>query len=82
MAYQHSSGSFGKIDLYMRNVLLTKMDISALPVTTGYQYMMGAYGNAPIPYNMYGVEMARSGFATWASAISGDLTNVITNLKD
>lgn len=82
MAYQHSAGSFGKVDLFMRNVLLTKMDISALPVNTGFQYMMGSYGNAPIPYSMYGVEMARSGFPTWASAISGDLTNVITNLKD
>lgn len=82
MAYQHTSGSVGKIDLYMRNVQLNKMDISALPVNTGYQYMMGNYGNAPIPFTMYGIEMSRVGFPTWASAISGDLTNATTNLKD
>lgn len=82
MTYQHSAGSIGKTDLLMRNVLLNKQDLSAQPVTAGHQYMMGSYGNAPIPFSMYGIEMVRTNYPTWASAISQDLTNAITNLKD
>ncbi|WP_213159201.1 hypothetical protein [Pseudomonas aeruginosa] len=82
MAYQHSGGSIGVIDLLMRNVLINKVDLAGLPVTTGNQQMMGTYANHPVPFSMFGIELVRQGaVANWGELITQDLTNARTNIS-
>ncbi|MBJ2242090.1 MULTISPECIES: hypothetical protein [Pseudomonas] len=80
--YQHTSGSIGVADLFMRNVLLDKVSVSTLPIATGYQFLMGSYHNVSVPFSLYGIEMVRQGAPTWAGLISQDMSNALTNLKD
>lgn len=81
MTYQHSGGSIGIIDLLMRNVLIKKVDLSGLPVTTGNQQMMGTHANHPVPFSMFGIELVREGAANWGELITQDLTNARTNIS-
>lgn len=80
--YQHTSGSIGVADLFMRNVLLNKVSVSTLPISTGYQFLMGSYHNVAVPFALYGIEMVRQDASTWAELISQDMSNALTNIKD
>lgn len=82
MMYQHNSGSVGFANLIMRGVRINKVDLTGFPVPTGLQFMMGAYGNQPIPFSMYGVDMIRIGAQTWAELINQNMSNAVTNIKD
>lgn len=82
LCYQHSAGSIGLADLLMRTVRINKQALAGFPVTTGNQYLMGSYGNMPIPFNLFGVDLVRQGATTWAELITQDMTNARSNIKD
>ena len=82
LCYQHSAGSIGLADLIMRTVRINKISLAGYPVTVGNQFLMGTYGNMPIPFNLFGVDLVRQGAATWAELINQDMTNARTNIKD
>ncbi|HGM5026213.1 TPA: hypothetical protein ACKPXH_003955 [Pseudomonas aeruginosa] len=81
LMYQHTVGSIGLGDLMMRNVTINKVSLVGLPVTTGYQQMMGTYGVMAVPFSLYGVEMIRQGAANWGELISADMSLARTNLS-
>ncbi|HGK6498957.1 TPA: hypothetical protein ACJ5BH_005717 [Pseudomonas aeruginosa] len=81
LTYQHSGGTIGVIDILLRNVLVNKVNLAGLPVTTGLQLMLGTYSNHPVPFSMFGIELVRQGAANWGELITQDLTNARTNIS-
>lgn len=80
LMHQHTSGSLGVSDLLMRNVDVVKQDLSGMPVTAGRQFLMDTWGNNPLPFSLYGVEMLRVGATSWSELINQDMTNALSNL--
>jgi len=80
--HQHTGGSIGTVDLYMRNVDIVVTAVSALVVTARSPYLIGQYAGDAMPFFAYGIEMSKASGVTWASLIYATTTYATTNLKD
>jgi len=82
LMHQHTGGSIGLADLYMRNVTIGLTDRATLATTAGWPYLIAKYLDGKMPFFVYGIEMTRLNGLTWAYLLNVDLTHAITNLKD
>jgi hypothetical protein len=82
LTHQHTGGSIGSVDLYMRNVTITVASAASLVDTTRFPYLVGQYAADAMPFFLYGVEMTKPSGVTWASLLYATMTYATTNLKD
>ncbi len=78
--HQHTAGSFGFSDLFMRRVDVNKRDISGSEVPSGRQYLVDSYIDHAIPFDFYGVEMTLVGAESYAEMVAVNMANTRSNL--
>lgn len=82
LTHQHTGGSIGSVDLYMRNVTISITPTANLVVAERFPYLVGQYSTDAMPFFLFGIEMTKPSGVTWASLIYATLTYATTNLKD
>ena len=80
MMHQHSAGSFGCADLYMREISVTRTPVEELADTRRNAVLMGTHGNAPIPFRLFAYRVILNNIATLKELFTQTLENAKTNV--
>lgn len=78
LAHQHTTGSFGKLDLYLSNVGVTKNDNLIIP--DGKQAMIGHYGTAALPFTLFVYSVGLPSGETWGSMVTCNTSEANSNV--
>ncbi|MFR9656409.1 MAG: hypothetical protein SNF94_05425 [Rikenellaceae bacterium] len=77
LMHQHPNGSFGKLDLYMNNVVVS---INDAPIPDGKSVIMGHYGMDAIPFALYAASVGLPSGKTWTDMVTANKSAANTNV--
>lgn len=80
LMHQHSAGSYGCADLFMREIEVTRTPAAELVDTRRSAVLMGTHGNQPIPFRLFAVRMILTNIATLKELFSQTLVAAKTNV--
>jgi len=82
LMYQHSGGSFGVMDIFIREMNVHRTPDAQLTDTRRRALLLGTHGNHPIPFKLYAYRLVLDNVATVAELFGQSLENAMTNVLD
>lgn len=80
LMHQHSAGSYGCADLFMREIDVTRTPVGELTDSRRSAVLMGTHGNAPIPFRLYAYRVILNNIPTLKELFTQTLVAAKTNV--